>query len=84
MILPLSLFIDEDGYLIIGFCLWCNQRFHSFLEAEEHLYDGSGACPVLRETCREQSTPFLLQIILDGKRLTKRFAKNYRIGWENE
>jgi hypothetical protein len=84
MILPLSLFIDKDGYLIIGFCLWCNERFHSYQEAEAHIYDGTGACPVLREIRREQSTPFLLQIMLDGRRLTNRFAKNYLIGWEKE
>jgi hypothetical protein len=84
MILPLSLFIDEDGCLIIGFCLWCNRDFYSLQEAEAHIYDGSGACPMLREMSREPSMPPLLQILLDGRRLTNRFAKNYLIGWEKE
>ena len=68
----------------IGYCWWCNEDLHSFQEAEAHIYDGNGACPVLREMSQKQSTPPLLQIILDGRRLTKRLAKNYLIGWEKE
>jgi hypothetical protein len=40
---------DENGKLIVDFCLWCNKMFYTFEEAEAHNADGSAACPVVQK-----------------------------------
>ena len=76
------MFTGEDDNLVVGLCLWCNEEFRSFEEAESHLYDGSGACPMFYEMSREPSTPPVLQVLLENAGLLKRFAKNDLISWE--
>jgi hypothetical protein len=48
----------------IGYCWWCNEDLHSFQEAEAHIYDGSGTCPLFNEMRREPSTPPVSEILL--------------------
>jgi hypothetical protein len=44
-----TMFRDDDGNPIVGFCLWCNKDFYSMEEAKAHNADDSKACPMLQE-----------------------------------
>jgi hypothetical protein len=44
-----TMFRDNDGNPIVGFCLWCNKDFYSMEEAEAHNADDGKACPVFQE-----------------------------------
>jgi hypothetical protein len=77
------MFTGGDGNAVIGFCLWCNGEFHSFREAEAHIYDGSGACHLFPEMSREPSVPPGLQILLEEAGLLNRLAKNVLTRQEN-
>lgn len=35
---------DEEAKSSIGFCLWCNQDFHTMAEMEAHVANDSEAC----------------------------------------
>ncbi len=43
-----TVFKDDKGDPISGFCLWCNKDFYSIEEADAHNADDSRACPVLQ------------------------------------
>ncbi len=62
-----SLFKDEDGNPIVGFCLWCNQNFYSMDEVEVHNADDMAACAVFQELKDQDCGPPVLQMMFDQK-----------------
>jgi hypothetical protein len=60
-----SVFTDEAGNLIVGFCLWCDKDFYSFEEIEVHNGNGSEGCPVFQQFKDEQCMPPVLQAMLE-------------------
>ncbi len=44
-----TMFKDNNGNPIVGFCLGCNKDFYSKEEAKAHNADGSRACPVFQQ-----------------------------------
>ena len=45
-----SMFEDEAGNHIVGFCLWCDKNFYSMEEHEAHTADEMAACPAFFRT----------------------------------
>jgi hypothetical protein len=62
-----SMFKDNDGNPIVGFCLWCNQNFYSMEEVEAHNAENSKACPVFQELKDKNcGPPVLCQMLEDA------------------
>jgi hypothetical protein len=57
---PSSMFQDEAGNPIVGFCLWCDKDFYSMEEHEAHTADGMANCPVFQELKDENCGPPVL------------------------
>jgi hypothetical protein len=60
-----TVFTDDEGNPIVGFCLWCDKDFYSVEEAEAHNANDSAACPVFQEMKREHCMPPVLQMMLE-------------------
>jgi hypothetical protein len=57
---PSSMFKDEDGNPIVGFCLWCDMNFKTMEEHEAHTADAMANCPVFQELKDENCGPPVL------------------------
>jgi hypothetical protein len=55
-----SMFQDEAGNHIVGFCLWCDKNFYSMEEHEAHTADMMANCPVFQELKDEGCGPPVL------------------------
>jgi len=44
-----SMFKDEDGNPIVGFCLWCNKDSYTADEVEAHNADDMAKCPAFQD-----------------------------------
>lgn len=55
-----SMFEDEEGNPIVGFCLWCNKDFYSMGEVEEHNANDMTNCPAFQELKDQQGMPPVL------------------------
>jgi hypothetical protein len=75
-----SVFTDDAGNPIVGFCLWCDQDFYSFEELEAH--NAIGGCSVFEEFKAKQSTPPVLQAMLEdaGELLGERVENESKEG----
>lgn len=60
-----SMFQDEAGNHIVGFCLWCDKNFYSMEEHEAHTADAMAACPAFQELKNERCMPPVLQAMFE-------------------
>lgn len=56
-----TMFMDKDGNLTVGFCLWCNKDFYTGDEVEAHNANDMADCPVYQELKDEHCGPPVLQ-----------------------
>ena len=61
-----SMFLDEDGNHIVGFCLWCDMNFYSMEEHEAHTADEMANCPAFQELKGQQGMPPVLQAMFEN------------------
>ena len=61
-----SMFQDEDGNHIFGFCLWCDKDFYSLEEHEAHTANVMAACPAFQELKGQQCMPPVLQAMFEN------------------
>lgn len=57
---PSSMFQDEDGNPIVGFCLWCDANFYSNEEWEFHTSNEMANCAVFQQLKDENCGPPVL------------------------
>jgi hypothetical protein len=68
-----SMFKDQEGNPIVGFCLWCDKNFYTMDEEEVHTADGMAQCAVFQELKDKNCEPPVLQYmfqqaeLLDGE-----------------
>ena len=60
-----SMFKDQDGNPIVGFCLWCDKNFYTTDEVEAHNADGMPNCPAFQELKDEHCMPPVLQVMFE-------------------
>ena len=60
-----SMFRDENGNPICGWCFWCGCSFFSFEEHEAHVANGMAACSVFQELKDEHTTPPILEAMFE-------------------
>lgn len=61
-----SMFKDERGNPIVGFCLWCDRDFYTIDEAYAHNADGMAACAVAQELKDQPGMPPVLQMMFQN------------------
>jgi hypothetical protein len=71
-----SMFKDENGNPIIGFCLWCNRDFRSIEEVEAHNANNMAACPIFQELRSVDCMPPVLQVMLNNADVPSESAEN--------
>jgi len=62
---PSTMFQDEHGNPIVGFCLWCNKDFYTVEESEAHQANEMAACEVFQDLKDKNCGPPILEKIFE-------------------
>jgi len=61
-----SMFKDQEGNPIVGFCLWCDKNFYTMDEVGTHNAEEMANCPMFQELKDDNCGPPVLQALMES------------------